>query len=222
MKKIAKEDSLATQAYNIIKQAIISGDLSPGDSLPEERVANDLGISRTPLREAIKLLATEGLVLLEKGKPAVVASYTPSEAFDFLEVRSILEAHNITMIEPYLDDAFISLLEQNITQQEQTVVEQNYQFFIDLDLSFHLLLASKNKNKTLVEMIKHVNNGVNRAFLLLSKTLPISAKDAVEEHKLIVNALKNKDISLAKEKMEYHMQKIGIRIQTYLNKGETK
>lgn len=220
MKKIAKERSLGEQAYDIIKQSIISGDLSPGDVLPEEKVAGDLGISRTPLREALQLLAQDGLIAMEKGKRAVVASYSPSEALDYLEVRSVLEAYNIQTIEFTLDEALISDLEKNIKMQERTIKDLDYQEFNDLDLAFHLLLAERNKNKTLAEMIKQVNKGVNRAFLLLSKTLPISVKDAVEEHKSIVNALKDRDISLAKIKMEYHMQQVGKRIQIYLKEGE--
>ncbi|WP_394137748.1 GntR family transcriptional regulator [Cytobacillus oceanisediminis] len=220
MKKIAKERSLGEQAYDIIKQSIISGDLSPGDVLPEEKVAGDLGISRTPLREALQLLAQDGLIVMEKGKRAVVASYSPSEALDYLEVRSVLEAYNIQTIEFTLDEALISDLEKNIEMQERTIKDLDYQEFNDLDLAFHLLLAERNKNKTLAEMIKQVNKGVNRAFLLLSKTLPISVKDAVEEHKSIVNALKDRDISLAKIKMEYHMQQVGKRIQIYLKEGE--
>ncbi|CAM3397215.1 GntR family transcriptional regulator [Aeromicrobium ponti] len=220
MKKIAKERSLGEQAYDIIKQSIISGDLSPGDVLPEEKVAGDLGISRTPLREALQLLAQDGLIVMEKGKRAVVASYSPSEALDYLEVRSVLEAYNIQTIEFTLDEALISDLEKNIEMQERTIKDLDYQEFNDLDLAFHLLLAERNKNKTLAEMIKQLNKGVNRAFLLLSKTLPISVKDAVEEHKSIVNALKDRDISLAKIKMEYHMQQVGKRIQIYLKEGE--
>jgi DNA-binding GntR family transcriptional regulator len=220
MKKIAKERSLGEQAYDIIKQSIISGDLSPGDVLPEEKVAGDLGISRTPLREALQLLAQDGLIVMEKGKRAAVASYSPSEALDYLEVRSVLEAYNIQTIEYKLDEALISDLEKNIGLQERTIKDLDYQEFNDLDWAFHLLLAERNKNKTLAEMIKQVNKGVNRAFLLLSKTLPISVKDAVEEHKSIVNALKDRDISLAKLKMEYHIQQVGKRIQTYLKEGE--
>lgn len=220
MKKIAKERSLGEQAYDIIKQSIISGDLSPGDVLPEEKVAGDLGISRTPLREALQLLAQDGLIVMEKGKRAAVASYSPSEALDYLEVRSVLEGYNIQTIEFTLDEALISDLEKNIEMQERTIKDLDYQEFNDLDLTFHLLLAERNKNKTLAEMIKQVNKGVNRAFLLLSKTLPISVKDAVEEHKSIVNALKDRDISLAKLMMEYHMQQVGKRIQTYLKEGE--
>ena len=127
-----------------------------------------------------------------------------------------MEIHNLEMIEPYIDEPFILELEECIEQQEQTIKDINYQTFIDLDLKFHLLLASKNKNKKFVELIKDLNNGVNRAFLLLSHTLPISAYDAVEEHKLIVNALKNINISCAKQNMEYHIHEIGKRIQTYL------
>lgn len=220
MKKVAKEVSLGTQAYNIIKQDIISGDLTPGDVLPEEKVANDLGISRTPLREALKLLAQEGLIVIEKGKPAIVASYNPSDALDFLEVRSVLEAHNIKNIEPFLDKLFIEELQQNVSLQKQAITDEDFQQFSDLDLAFHLLLASRSKNKALVEMIEQVNKGVNRAFLFLSKTLSISAKEAVEEHEDIVNALINRDIPSAEEKMVYHMKMIGIRIQTYIKKGE--
>ncbi len=213
LKKVARVQSLGEQAYNIIKQAIISGDLSAGDFLPEERMAADLGISRTPIREALQLLSAEGLVELAKGKPAVVASFTYQEAMELLEVRKILETSNLEMIaDKSIHTKFIEQLEDHIIKQERAFENQDYQEFNDLDHDFHLLLASKSRNKALVELVKQLNSQVSRAFIILSKTLPVSIPEAIEEHKSIVNALKHKDIQSAKLQMEYHLNNVGKRI----------
>ncbi|MDQ0273471.1 GntR family transcriptional regulator [Cytobacillus purgationiresistens] len=212
MKKIARGESLGVQAYSIIKQAIISGDLSPGDWLHEEKVATNLGISRTPLREALQLLSTEGLVILEKGKPAIVASFTYEEALELLEVRSILETSNLDMLASNIDAEWINQLENHIRLQEATMENQDYQAFNDLDHEFHLLLADKSRNKTLANLIVQLNSQVSRAFIILSKTLPFSVQGAIEEHTSIVNALKNKDIQTAKVRMENHLKNVGKRI----------
>ena len=76
MKKIKQSETLADQAYKMLKQAITNGKLKENEQLPEEKLANNLGISRTPLRDALSRLAAEGLVIHQTGRTAVVASFT--------------------------------------------------------------------------------------------------------------------------------------------------
>jgi DNA-binding GntR family transcriptional regulator len=221
VKKIEKSLSLADKAYSMIKQAIISGELLPNETLPEEKLAADLGISRTPLREALKKLSHEGLLIFEKGKPAFVATFTKKDALDFMEVRRLLEVYSIQQIVPKIDDRLLKELEDNLRQQIDAINSKDYPLFIDLDRTFHLLLANQNSNKKLIDMIHNANTGVNRAFLVLSSTLAMSAKEAYKEHCLILEALKKRDVELAKQCMEEHMKNIESRFLKYY-KEESK
>ena len=116
MKKIKQSETLADQAYDLLKKAIIIGKLKGDESLPEEKIAADLGISRTPLRDALNRLASEGLVIHRKGRPAVVASFTKEHSLEYMELRSLLEVHNIEKIISKVDSSFLLLLEDNLVE----------------------------------------------------------------------------------------------------------
>ncbi len=220
LKKIAQTLSLADQAYEMIRQEITSGKLAPSEDLPEEKLATDLGISRTPLREALRKLALEGLVELHKGRPATVATFTKEDSLHQMELRSVLEIYNIEKIAVNPDSKLIRSLKKNLDIQMQAVTADDFATFIDLDREFHLLLAEKSHNPQLRSIIEAVNTGVNRAFLVLSNTLPITSKEAVEEHVLIVKALEKQDSQQAKAAMENHMANIERRFLIYFNEGE--
>ena len=216
VKKIEQRETLAEQAYNLLKKAIIVGKLKGDESLPEEKIAADLGISRTPLRDALNRLASEGLVIHRKGRPAVVASFTKEHSLEYMELRSLLEVHNIEkIISKSRSIISAQLLENNLANQLNAIERDNYHDFIELDRAFHLLLASPNKNSEFKNMIHRVNTGVNRAFLILSSTIPTSAKGAYEEHLEIVEALKKQDVRLARNKIIVHLDNVEKRFLGY-------
>lgn len=222
LKKIAQTLSLADQAYEMIRQEITSGKLAPSEDLPEEKLATDLGISRTPLREALRKLALEGLVELHKGRPATVVTFTKEDSLHQMELRSVLEIYNIEKIAYNPDSRLIRSLRKNLDMQKQAVSADDFADFIDLDREFHLLLAAQSHNPKLRSVIESVNTGVNRAFLVLSNTLPITSKEAVEEHEHIVDALEKQDSQLAISAMQKHMANIERRFLMYINEGRTK
>lgn len=182
MKKIKKPQSLADQAYNLIRKDILTGTLAPKEELREEKLAMELGISRTPLREAIRRLATDGLVVLTTGKPASVSSFTKEDALHQMEVRKLLETYNIEQVTRFVTPTFINTLKDNLKLQKRAADKNDFHEFIELDRDFHLILANQNPNTKLREMIHTINTGVNRAFLILANTYPISAMEASGEH----------------------------------------
>jgi len=222
LRVIRQTETLADQAFNILKQAITTGKLKADETLPEEKLAKELGISRTPLRDALNRLAMEGLIHHETGKPAVVASFTKEDSLNYMELRSILEVNNLQKIISKVDESFIKLLRENLEQQLAAIEEDDYQTFIELDRDFHLLLAQLNQNSEFRKILHRMNTGINRAFLILSSTVPESAKEAYEEHGEIIDALEKKDVILAKNKMIVHMNNIEKRFLSYYDKQENK
>ncbi|MGX1262770.1 DNA-binding GntR family transcriptional regulator [Rossellomorea marisflavi] len=206
--------TLAGQAFQLLRKQILSGELSSGDELPEKRLAEEYGISRTPIREALRKLAAEGLVTISHAKIAVVASFTEEDGLQHLEIRELLEVYNLEVI-PGLDDSLMGELDDNLEAQHRAILEDRYDEFIDLDRRFHLLLAAPNPNPKLKDMIKASNTGVNRAFLGLSGRLRMSAMEAYEEHVRLVRFLKVGDRESAKRQMRHHMTQIRQRMQGY-------
>ena len=218
MEKIKQSGTLADQAYKIIKKAIINGKLKENELLPEEKLAKNLGISRTPLRDALNRLSVEGLVVQQTGRPGE-ASFTKEKSLEYLELRSLLEVYNIEKTISKFDDGLIKKLKENLDEQMAAFERGNYHDFIELDREFHLLLASRNNNSELKETIHRLNTGINRAFLILSSTLPASAKDAYHEHKEIVEALEDQDVVLARNKMIVHLNNVEKRFLAYYDRN---
>jgi DNA-binding GntR family transcriptional regulator len=221
LQRVIKKETLAEQAFNLIKKDIISGKLAPAEELPEKKLAQELGISRTPVREALTRLAVEGLVVLSDQKIATVASFTEEDAMHFMEIRTLLEVYNLEATFPLNGEVFDGIRE-NLDGQLKAITDGCYEEFIDLDREFHLLLAGENPNPKLRALIHSVNTGVNRAFLVLSNTLQLSAMEAYEEHKRIVDALETGVIEEAKLEMAHHMKNIARRIKGYYLKEEEK
>lgn len=219
MRKIKKPESLADQAYNLIRKDILTGTLAPNEELREEKFAMELGISRTPLREAIRRLATDGLVVLQTGKPAIVSSFTKEDALHQMEVRKLLETYNIEQVASFVTPIFVNTLKDNLKLQKRAADKNDFHEFIDLDREFHLILANQNPNRKLREMIHTINTGVNRAFLILANTYPISAMEASGEHEDIVTALEEKDKVAATKAMLEHMDNIERRFLHYYKRG---
>ncbi|TQR21330.1 GntR family transcriptional regulator [Psychrobacillus vulpis] len=220
MKKIIQKESLADLAFKSIKDAIIAGKLEQEEELPEEKLAADLGISRTPIREALKRLAADGLVNLHKARPATVATFTKDDGLHYMEIRRLLEIYNIEKNADHLSDQVLYELNSNLVGQKEAIDSNDYNSFIDLDREFHLLLANIGNNVKLIELINQLNTGVNRAFLVLSNTLPVSAMDAYIEHKKIVQALQNLEKDLAKQLMILHLENVEKRFLNYYTEEE--
>lgn len=219
MRKIKKPESLADQAYDLIRKDILIGKLAPSEELPEEKLAMELGISRTPLREAIRRLATDGLVILQAGKPATVSSFTKEDALHQMEVRKLLETYNVEQVVKHVTSKFLGKLKKNLKLQKIAAEKNDFHDFIELDRDFHLLLADQNPNIKLCEMIHTINTGVNRAFLILANTYPISAMEASGEHKDIITALEKQSELAARKAMHKHMDNIERRFLHYYEEG---
>ena len=208
MKTIQTKVSLSEQAFHILKEEIATGKLKVGDPLPEEKISAKLGISRTPLRDALVKLENEGLIRTRNGKPAVVSGFSKEDSLNHLDMRRILEIENLERIIHKMDKETLKKLNENISRQDQAVKNGHHQLYLELDSEFHILLTETNDNRLFHEMIERLSTGVDRAFLTLSNTIEVSLEDSFTEHKEILDALSVKDLSLAKEALLRHLANI--------------
>lgn len=142
--------SLAKQIADQISMKILSGDLKPGDKLVEKEYADEYGISRAPIRDALYLLTAEGLVEKEARKGAVVRSYSFEEIKDILEVRNFLESLAMERIEENgVDHNFITRMRQlaNVMRSEEDVYQYTY-----YNHQFHLLLIEMSQSKMILDL----------------------------------------------------------------------
>ncbi|MBM7608904.1 DNA-binding GntR family transcriptional regulator [Lysinibacillus composti] len=216
VRKVREKEFLADQATRILREGILSGELLPGEELPEEKIATQLGISRTPLRDALRRLQLEGLLIIEKGRPAKVSNLTPEDFFQSLEIRQIIETYNIEYVTSHINDHLFEKLKDNILQQELATIQTNYNHFLELDREFHILLASASPNSKLIHLIHEMNTGTYRAFNYFVSDTPKTTEHSLQEHIEILDAIQEKDSTLARQKMQTHLEKVGSRLKDVL------
>jgi DNA-binding GntR family transcriptional regulator len=204
--KIAAQ-SLVDALAERIEAAIVSGDLQPGSKLSEQGLAASLGVSRGPLREAIRRL--EGRKLLQR-TPNIgvhVASLSPGDLYEVLQVREALEGMACALAARNMTDgelkALSELLEQH--QQQKSVQEGTGYYQESKDFDFHFRIVKGSRNARLIQMLCEDLYYLLRVYRYKSSTKPGRAKQALREHKDIVAALMRRDPLDAERKMRLHI-----------------
>ena len=137
--------------FNTLRQAILKGELKPGERLMEIQLANKLGVSRTPVREAIRKLELEGLVLMIPRKGAEVAEITRQDMEDVLEVRTALEELAVKDACDHITDAQLSELKKASNEFKKALLEgKDLVTCADADMHFHNVILSATNNRRLI------------------------------------------------------------------------
>lgn len=211
LRRIGNEISLSEQAYLIIKDAIVNNQLKPLTDLSEEMLAAQLGISRTPVRAAIKRLVFEKLVIMKPGKTAVVADISENDIHKVFAVRIGLEPIAANAAAVIITDRQIEFLEEIIDAQIEALRMGDYMLYIAKEYEFHTSIANYAENDMLYDFIDKVNIHVQR-FLTLSLTLQKHSMIAIAEHQAIVKALKLHKSEAAEQAMRLHVVNVAERI----------
>lgn len=209
--KIGKSLSLSEHAYLVIKDAILNNKIRPKEILSEEALADQLGISRTPLRTALKKLEFEKLIYINSSKNAVVADIARADMDKVFVIRLALEPVAARITCSNINEAKIREIEENLTIQANSIKTNDLVKFMDSHWNFHLYFARYSENELLLEMIERTMLYTQR-FLMLSMTMPQYAPIAFEEHQAIVNALKTKSPALAEANMLLHIKNSASRL----------
>ncbi len=179
--------------FNTLRQAILKGELKPGERLMEIQLANKLGVSRTPVREAIRKLELEGLVLMIPRKGAEVAEITRQDMEDVLEVRTALEELAVKDACDHITDAQLSELKKASNEFKKALLEgKDLVTCADADMHFHDVILSATNNRRLIQMLNNLSEQVYRYRMEYLKD-ERTHKTLIEEHDAIRRALKKHD-----------------------------
>jgi DNA-binding GntR family transcriptional regulator len=197
--------TLRHQAYNAIKDKIIFLQVKPGESLFDSELAKELGIGRTPVREALLMLENEKLVESKNKLGYIVRKLSREEAYDYFAIRQVIEDFAIPLIIKGLTDNIIAELEQNIEKVKGYVEGNDFQNIIRYETEFHEILYRATNSKVFIEVI----SGLVDKFQWL-RAMGLSAPGGVQqslgEHMKIFAAYKAGDISEIKKVTEVHIQ----------------
>lgn len=190
--------------FNTLRQAILTGELKPGERLMEIHLANKLGVSRTPIREAIRKLELEGLVTMIPRRGAEVAQITEKSMNDVLEVRRAMDALCTELACERITTEEVEALEAACDQFIKVAATKDIRKCAQADVHFHDIIVKATGNKRLVQLINNLSEQMYRYRFEYLKD--VSRYDTlIEEHKQICEAIKNRDKEAAKAAAELHI-----------------
>jgi DNA-binding GntR family transcriptional regulator len=195
--------SLGTSVYNELRQRIVNGQLKSGERLREVELASLLGVSRTPVREAIKRLESEGFASYVSSRGAVVTELTPEQAVELYAMREILEGAAARFAAQHAYPAEIQMLEYLLEAERQLGEDPEEQ--ANLNRKFHGSIYGMAHNRYLLAVLTKARDYM----VLLHKTAyfaPGRAESAYREHVAIVDAIRRGDAQAAEEAARAHIR----------------
>ena len=205
--------------FNTLRNAILTGELEPGERLMEIKLADKLGVSRTPVREAIRKLELEGLVVNTPRKGAEVANITSEDLRDVLEVRRSLEILATNLACDKITEAELSELYANIESFKISIETEAATEIALTDVGFHDIIYRATGNARLIQILGNLREQMYRYRLEYIKDHD-SWNRLLTEHTAIYNAIKNRDKEAAATAILTHIdnQEITIRDKMGFNK----
>jgi DNA-binding GntR family transcriptional regulator len=184
---------------------ILRNRLKPGDALRQEEITERLGVSRTPVREAIQRLQAEGLVILVPRKGAVVSSLPHTRIEEIYDIRGRLESFAAGLAVAHITEQQESRLKKLVQEMEKLDPEVNLEKVLEKNREFHYIIYSAARNETLVEMIGELWKQIQRlrSFYLLT---PNGFKESTTEHRGILDAILAKDRAKVEELVRLHCE----------------
>lgn len=194
--------------YELIKTKIIKRELFPNTQIVESQLAEETGISRTPIREAIKQLSYEGIITIIPNRGAFVANPTIGEIKEVYECKKVLESAAIKKACLNISDEQLYRLEELHRQGFEVHERKDFYQFTKLNDEFHMIIAKASKNICYEKYINELNQRCNVYLFFYDNFMFISADDsqALKEHDRILKSLRARDVDGCVEAIERHNQ----------------
>ncbi len=203
--KLDQYKPLREVVFESIRGAIISGALKPGERLMEVQMAERLGVSRTPIREAIRKLELEGLVIMLPRKGAYVADLSLKDITDVLEIRAALEGLAAGLASLRISEEEIEELETVAVRFHKAIEKDNIEAMIENDIKFHDIIFKAARNEKLIQLSSNLREQVQR-FREMYISKANKAKELADEHYELADAISKRDIDLSERLARKHIE----------------
>lgn len=195
--------------YQQLKKAILSGEIAPSTVLSQNELARQYDVSRSPVRDALRLLEQEGLVQLVPKVGALVKADDFSDAVDVTEIRSVLEGYVARRLAHSVTYEDVKELRKSLDMVKEAVEAQNIEAFYHCERAHHDKLISMVRNKRLVRVLENLVDPLcNRAYSAYVRRSPESSQAMYEEHLAILAAIEEGDGNRAEALMRKHIQRM--------------
>jgi len=198
---------LNQKTYRILKRAIVRGDLVPNSKLLLNEIAKSLGISNTPVREAINKLASEGFVKIIPNRGMIVEEINVDDNREILQIRAFLDGLIAKLAAERITDVEIVDMMEIIHEMEQCVEEDDRLTYNDLDIKFHDFLLTIGGNNKLREIYHNLIIHVHR-FRIRTLSIPDRMGKSFKDHKDIALAIKERNPNEANRLSQAHVENI--------------
>ncbi|MBA4422018.1 MAG: GntR family transcriptional regulator [Syntrophus sp. (in: bacteria)] len=196
--------SLSEQVYQYIKRLILSGEILGGERIPEEKVAQEFGVSRTPIREALSRLEEYGLIQIKPRSYAVVVALEPREAGQLAVIRSQLETLAVSLLTDCGTDEDFRVLDLLAQECNTLIAEGDIAAAFEKDSLLHLEIARRTGNQHLYEIYEKLDAKIQLLRLVLR--LPMEKLiQYIKHHDEIINLMKRRDKEAAVALMKHHV-----------------
>ncbi|MGO1602811.1 MULTISPECIES: GntR family transcriptional regulator [unclassified Halomonas] len=204
------QPGLVEKVANYLREHIVMDHFQPGQRLPERTLAVELQVSRTPLREALKILAAEGLVVISPNRGAVVAEVSPADMKEKAYVLSVLEQAAAELTCANASDSDIAELQALHYEMKASFLRRDRQNYFRLNQDIHNRIVALSGNATLIDMHANLSRQLYRVRYLSNQKTEKWAT-AMEEHEAIMAALEARDGERVGEELRNHLGKTWIK-----------
>ncbi len=206
-------NSLRNRVFNHIQNDILNEVYKTGDSLTESKLCKELGVSRTPVREAIRQLELEGLVQSIPNRGVFVKGISAKDIEDIYTIRMMIEGLAARWAAENINQQELKELKENVELEEFYTMKNDTEQLLKLDTKFHGIIFKASKSKTLMHVLGIFHHNVQRA-RNASFSAPRRAKKVLEEHKAIFQAIFDRDADKAEKLTTEHVKNASIECQT--------
>lgn len=189
-----------------LREAIRKGVLQPGERLMEIQLAEELGVSRTPVREAIRKLELEGYVVMMPRRGTYVASLSIRDINEVFEIRTSLDSLASGLAAERITAEELERLERLLVSIGEYIDQNDMEKIVETDTEFHDLLYQASRNARLVGIIFNLRDQLTR-FRTISMGYPGRLQETLEEHRRLVEAIAQGNVELAQRAAEKHMER---------------
>lgn len=205
-----------------LRRAILSRDLKPGERLPETELAAQLGVSRTPLREALRMLEQEALVVALPQGGVEVARLDAADADDLYELREVLDGLAARRLAAQGSrEGVVGILRENVEQAKAALAEKDMERFTELNVSFHERIVEGSQNRWLGRFMPVIRMTIQLFYPVLASDVE-RAQQAVREHEAILEAIAGGDSEEAAERAREHARRAREALRKRLRAEEEK
>ncbi len=197
--------SLQERVFAQIQDDILNGKYKPGDSLVESKLSKELGVSRTPVREALKQLELKGLVESTPNKGTIVRGISNQDIYDIYTIRMKIEGLAARWAAEKITDDELAELKEAVELEEFFTMKNDISQLCKFDNSFHHIIFKASKSRPLIHTLSNFHYYLQRA-RSTSLSTPGRARKALEEHRAILQAIMDRDPERAEKLTEEHVR----------------